>query len=332
MTKYRSIHRIVVLSTLMSCLIYSSTARAAPTGKLVGWGGDPYGYGLNNVPAGDDFTAIAAGGYHSLALKVRRFAGRLGLQRRRADDRAGGQRLRCHRRGRLSQPGAEGRRFARRLGRQLLRADDRAGGQRLHGHRRGQRSQPGAQGRRFARRLGLATPTGRRTCRRATTSRPSPRATFTAWRSRPTVRSPAGATTSIGQTNVPAGNGFTAIAAGFYHSLALKSDGSLVGWGNNAHGADGRAGGRRLHGHRRGLCHSLASSPTVRSSAGATTSSGRRPCRRATASRPSPRGSITAWRSAQCRSRRASHCWLLACRYSFGGTRGADALEEKSGR
>ena len=41
---------------------------------------------------------------------------------------------------------------------------------------------------------------------------------------------------SFGQTNVPAGNDFVAIAAGDFESLALKSDGSLVGWGNNGSG------------------------------------------------------------------------------------------------
>jgi hypothetical protein len=32
-------------------------------------------------------------------------------------------------------------------------------------------------------------------------------------------------------TDTPDGNGFVAISAGGYHSLALKSDGSIVGWG-----------------------------------------------------------------------------------------------------
>ena len=31
-------------------------------------------------------------------------------------------------------------------------------------------------------------------------------------------------------------NNFVAIAAGYYHSLALKNDGSIVGWGRNNHG------------------------------------------------------------------------------------------------
>ncbi|NMD61502.1 UNVERIFIED_ORG: Regulator of Chromosome Condensation (RCC1) repeat protein [Nocardia globerula] len=36
--------------------------------------------------------------------------------------------------------------------------------------------------------------------------------------------------------NFPAGGGYTAIAAGYSHSLALTADGSIVGWGNNNDG------------------------------------------------------------------------------------------------
>jgi alpha-tubulin suppressor-like RCC1 family protein len=32
---------------------------------------------------------------------------------------------------------------------------------------------------------------------------------------------------------VPAGSDFTGIAAGFWHNVAVKADGSLVAWGNN---------------------------------------------------------------------------------------------------
>ncbi len=35
------------------------------------------------------------------------------------------------------------------------------------------------------------------------------------------------------QARPPAGNDFIAIAAGGWHSLAIKSDGSIVGWGSN---------------------------------------------------------------------------------------------------
>jgi alpha-tubulin suppressor-like RCC1 family protein len=36
-------------------------------GSIVGWGRNDYGQ--SNAPAGNDFVAIAAGGYHSLALR-----------------------------------------------------------------------------------------------------------------------------------------------------------------------------------------------------------------------------------------------------------------------
>src|SRR4030042_1164476 len=39
-----------------------------------------------------------------------------------------------------------------------------------------------------------------------------------------------------GQASPPDGNDFVAIAAGWQHSLALKSDGSIVGWGLNNYG------------------------------------------------------------------------------------------------
>jgi hypothetical protein len=45
-------------------------------------------------------------------------------------------------------------------------------------------------------------------------------------------------TNFLGETNVPAGlSGVIAIAAGFHHSVVLKSDGTLVAWGYDSYGA-----------------------------------------------------------------------------------------------
>ena len=49
-----------------------------------------------------------------------------------------------------------------------------------------------------------------------------------------------------GQASPPAGNDFVAIAAGSYHSLALKSDGSIVGWGWFSWGAASPPGGNNF--------------------------------------------------------------------------------------
>jgi alpha-tubulin suppressor-like RCC1 family protein len=40
-----------------------------------------------------------------------------------------------------------------------------------------------------------------------------------------------------GPTTLPVGvNSVKAISTGFYHALAIKSDGSLIGWGDNLRG------------------------------------------------------------------------------------------------
>ena len=63
------------------------------------------------------------------------------------------------------------------------------------------------------------------------------RALITVWRSRPTGRSSAGDDNDYGQTTIPAGlTNVVAIAAGSDYSLALKADGTVVGWGNNFYG------------------------------------------------------------------------------------------------
>jgi hypothetical protein len=61
-----------------------------------------------------------------------------------------------------------------------------------------------------------------------------------------------------GQCNVPAGNDFVAIAAGGWHSLALKSDGSLAAWGLNTNNQCDVPSGNDFVAVASGLYHNLA--------------------------------------------------------------------------
>jgi len=61
-----------------------------------------------------------------------------------------------------------------------------------------------------------------------------------------------------GETDVPAGDGFVAVAAGYSHSLALKSDGSIVGWGGNSQGQINVPSGTDFVAIAAGHSHSLA--------------------------------------------------------------------------
>ncbi|MCK4660180.1 MAG: matrixin family metalloprotease, partial [Phycisphaerae bacterium] len=61
-----------------------------------------------------------------------------------------------------------------------------------------------------------------------------------------------------GQADVPAGNDFVSIAAGFYHSLAIKADGSLVGWGSNSDGQINVPAGNDFVAVGAGKYHSVA--------------------------------------------------------------------------
>jgi len=63
---------------------------------------------------------------------------------------------------------------------------------------------------------------------------------------------------TYGQCNAPSGNDFVAIAAGEYHSLALKSDGSLVAWGLNKYSQCDVPAGNNFTAIACGGYHSLA--------------------------------------------------------------------------
>jgi hypothetical protein len=61
-----------------------------------------------------------------------------------------------------------------------------------------------------------------------------------------------------GQGSPPEGNDYVAVAAGDRHSLALKSDGSIVGWGYNAYGQASPPDGNDYVAIAAGAYHSLA--------------------------------------------------------------------------
>jgi hypothetical protein len=61
-----------------------------------------------------------------------------------------------------------------------------------------------------------------------------------------------------GETDVPDGNDFVAVAAGEFYSVGLRADGSLTGWGFNAGGQTNVPGGNDFAAVASGYAHSLA--------------------------------------------------------------------------
>lgn len=154
------------------------TQRAVPAGKLVAWGNNEFGQ--TNVPPGDDFVAISAGAGHSLAL--------------RSDGSLAG--------------------WGWNSGDAGLGSADIFYGQAIVPA--GNDFKAVAAGAFHS--LALRT-----------------NGSLVGWGSNEILGNDPNPT---GQATVPAGNDFVAIAAaaGGFHSLALKSDGSLVAWGDNSYG------------------------------------------------------------------------------------------------
>ena len=137
-----------------------------------------------------------------------------------------------------------------------------------------------------------------RLCRRDCAPRPSPRACSIPWRSRRTVPSPPGGFDL--PSSVPAGlSTVTAIAAGDFHTVALKADGTVIAWGLNGSGQTTvPAGLATSWPSPRAPTTPWRSRRTAPSSPGGGRATARRRYLRACAtSRPSPRAAATPWRS-----------------------------------
>ena len=96
-----------------------------------------------------------------------------------------------------------------------------------------------------------------------------------------------------GQAEPPDGNDFVAIAAGYGHGLALKNDGSVVGWGSRADVQTVTSENSDFVAISSRNCHGLALKSDGSIVAwGGQTSTDRRHLRKATILSPSPRDTI----------------------------------------
>jgi alpha-tubulin suppressor-like RCC1 family protein len=183
----------LLLSALALALVVASTA--AKGSSLVGWGLNSSGQ--STVPAGDDFTAIAGGGQHSLALKL--------------DGSILGWGLNNY--GQTNVPAGTFVAIAAGEYHSLaLRSDSSLAGWGYNGQ--GQTDVP-ADGNFVSIAAGYAHSLGLKI-----------NGTLLGW-----------GLNNFGQTTIPPLlTSVVAIAAGGDHSLALKADGTLVGWGRNDYG------------------------------------------------------------------------------------------------
>ena len=222
------------------------------------------------------WTSISAGGYHTLAVQTDgtlwawgyNDTGQLGdgTTTDRLSPVQVGSGFASVAAGYLPHGGGEDRRHPLGLGIQLLRparrrhhdepAQPRPGGLRLRLRRRGLLPHGGGEDRRHPLGLGTTTPTassataprqtGSAPSRSAPASPPSPRAITTRWREdrrhslglgtqllRPARQT---APRQTGCSPVQVGSGFASVAAGYSHTVAVKTDGTLWAWGHNSYG------------------------------------------------------------------------------------------------
>jgi len=187
------------LFTVWGGPLAAPVAAAAPTGVVVGWGDNSYGQ--TDVPAGlSGVTAIAAGTYHSLALKSD------GTVVASGSNGSGESNVPAGLSGITAIAGGEYFSLALKSdGTIVAWGDDRFGETTVPAGLSGVTAIAAGQD------YSLALKSD---------------STVVAW-----------GYNAFGQTDVPAGlSGVTAIAAGSYFSLALKSDGTVVAWGSNFFG------------------------------------------------------------------------------------------------
>ena len=65
---FKPINALSIAISLSLVVVMQPQALSGTVGAITSWGRDNY-YQVSNTPTGTDFTAIAGGGYHSLALK-----------------------------------------------------------------------------------------------------------------------------------------------------------------------------------------------------------------------------------------------------------------------
>ena len=177
------------------CILTVSPA-ALFAGSVKCWGDNTYGQ-LNNIPLGNNFKAIAAGGFHSLALK--------------SDGSIAGWGYNSD--GQATPPAGNNFIAVAAGGLHSLALESNGTIAGWGNNSDGQATPPA--GNNF---LAIAAGYYHSLALKSDGS-------IVGW-----------GENTYGECNVPAGNNFSAIAAGELHSLALKSDGSIVGWGYNYYG------------------------------------------------------------------------------------------------